>query len=319
MAKVTAPPTPFLIVGAPSHLHCGRTIHSSLRDFLIALMPAAIMAMYTYGMGAARVMALSCATALVVEALCLRAMGRSADLERHSVLLQGLLLAFLLPANAPWWLVVLGITLSILLGRMIFGGLGCSPVCAPVVGWAILSISWKLYMDIDAAMLNIPLLNPLTQLKYFGVWKIADISYFDLLTGRQLGALGASQVGALLIGGLYLLALGVIRWYLPGGFLLGVLLAAGIFYAVDSTVYAPPLFHVFTGSVMFGAFFLVTDPSSTPVGQAAMLLFGLLAGSLVVIIRVYGIYPDGVPFAILLANMTTPLLDMIRPKPFGAR
>ncbi|ABB37383.1 NADH:quinone oxidoreductase subunit RnfD [Oleidesulfovibrio alaskensis G20] len=319
MANESLAKAPFLAVGAAPHWHCGRTIHGMMRDYLIALMPAVAMAVYMYGLDALRVMALSCVTAVVIEAVCLKAMERDVTVDDNSALLQGLLLAFLLPASAPWWLVILGSAFTILLGRLVFGGLGANPVCAPLVGWAILSISWKLEMDIDAAMLNTMLVNPLTQLKYFGAQKVADISYTGLLAGQQLGALGSSQVGALLLGGIYLLVRRTVRWQLPAAFFGGVLLISGIFYAIDSSQYASPLFHLLTGSVVFGAFFLVTDSSSSPVGKAAMVIFGLLAGGMVVTIRVYGMYPDGVPFAILLANMTSPLLDMIRPKPFGAR
>ncbi|MFV0422724.1 RnfABCDGE type electron transport complex subunit D [Oleidesulfovibrio sp.] len=319
MAKEALAKAPFLAVGAAPHWHCGRTIHGMMRDYLIALIPAVLMAVYIYGLDALRVMALSCVTAVVVEALSLKAMEREVTVDDHSALLQGLLFAFLLPAAAPWWLVIMGSSFTILLGRLVFGGLGANPVCAPVVGWAILAVSWKIDMDIDATMLNTMLVNPLTQLKYFGVWKIADIDYGSLLAGQQLGALGSSQVGALLLGAIYLLVRRTVRWQIPAGFLAGVLLVSGIFYAIDSTLYASPLFHLLTGSVVFGAFFLATDTSSSPVGKVSMIIFGLLAGGMVVIIRVYGMYPDGVPFAILLANMTMPLLDMIRPKPFGAR
>ena len=286
---------------------------------ILALMPAAVMAVAYYGIDALRVMALSCSTAVVVEALCLRAMKREPTVDDYSAVLTGLLFAFLLPASAPWWMVIIGSALSIALGKMLFGGLGCNPLCSPLVGWAICRISWINHMDIDASMLNTEMINPLSQLKYFGMEAASRFSYSDLFFGNQLGALGSVQIVGLLIGGAYLLARRQIRWQLPAAFIAGLLVTSLIYYWIDSTVYAPPLFHLLTGSVILGAFFLVTDPATSPVGNVSMIIFGLLAGGLVIVVRVYGAYPDGVPFAVLLANILMPLLDRIKPKPFGAR
>jgi len=141
----------------------------------------------------------------------------------------------------------------------------------------------------------------------------------DLLTGRALGALGASQIIPLVLGGVGLMAARVIRPHIPVAFLAGVFGMAALLHAVDPDLYATPVFHVLTGSVVFGAFFLATDTASSPVGRTPMILFGLIAGVMVVVIRAWGVYTDGVPFAILLANLLSPLLDRVRPKPFGAR
>lgn len=304
-------------VSSPPHWHNGTTIPGMMLDIIIALMPAAVMAVVSFGMDAARVMALACATAVIAEALCCKAMGRVSSVDDYSALGSGLLFAFLLPASAPWWLVMAGAAATICLGKMVFGGLGGHPLCPPLVGWAVCRISWKASMDIDMSMLRADLFYPLTQLKYLGLGAISRFSYADLFLGRQLGGLGSAQAGALLLGGLYLLARRRIRPDIPLSFLAGVFLLALLYYQSDPAAYAPPLFHVLTGAVMLGAFFLATDCASSPVGHIPMVLYGLLAGALVMIIRVYGVYPDGVPFAILLANLVTPLLDRIRPRPFG--
>ncbi|HKI82173.1 MAG TPA: RnfABCDGE type electron transport complex subunit D, partial [Pseudodesulfovibrio sp.] len=127
----------------------------------------------------------------------------------------------------------------------------------------------------------------------------------------------AVHVAALLVGAAYLLLRGHIKWEVPAGFITGLLLTAWVYQIMAPTAYAPPLFHLLAGGAVFGAFFLATDPSSSPIGRVPAVIFGLMAGAMVIVIRVYGMYPDGVPFAILLANLFTPLLDRIRPKPFG--
>ena len=311
------PLQPILTVAVPPHVHCGRSIKRYMLDFLIALLPAVVMAVYVFGLDALRVMALSCAMAVAAEAACNRFMGREQSVDDYSALLTGLLFAFLLPASAPWWLVAIGATASIAIGKMIFGGLGANPLSSPLIGWAVCRISWAGYMDTNSSMLMSELAAPLQQLKYFGLTAIDGISYTDLSFGNQLGGLGEVHVAALLAGAAFLLLRRQISWEIPAGFVAGLLLTAWIYRMLDPAAYAPPLFHLLAGGGIFGAFFLATDPASTPVGRIPSLLFGLIAGAMVIIIRVYGIYPDGVPFAILLANLFTPLLDRIRPKPFG--
>ena len=311
------PLEPILTVCMPPHVHCGRTIQGYMRDTLIALLPAAILAVAAFGMGAVRVMALSCAVAVVTEALCNRRMHFEQSLNDLSALHTGLLFSFLLPASAPWWLVTIGAASSIFLGKMVYGGLGGNPLCTPLVGWALCRISWPKFMDTNATMLNFDLPAPLQQLKYFGPDSVSAIDPMSLLTGQQLGGLGEVQVAALIAGGVFLIARRHIRWEIPAAFMAGVMLTAWIYQLIGPTAYGSPLLHLLAGGTVFGAFFLATEPASSPIGLIPSLLFGLIAGAMVIIIRVYGMYPDGVPFAILLANLFTPLLDRIRPKPFG--
>ena len=132
-------------------------------------------------------------------------------------------------------------------------------------------------------------------------------------------AVGAAQAGALFLGGSYLAARGVIRWEISLSFFMGVFLVGALYNVLDPARYATPFFHLCTGSTLLGGFFLATEWASSPDRPLPMMLYGLLGGALVIIIRVYGVYPDGVPFAILLINLLAPLLDSIHPKPFGVR
>jgi len=314
---ITKPLQPILIVTAPPHVHCGRTIKGYMLETLIALLPAAIMAIVGFGTGAMRVMALSCAVAIIAEAICNRMTKREYSIDDLSALHTGLLFAFLLPASAPWWLVTMGAASSIILGKIIFGGLGGNPLCSPLVGWATCRISFGNFMDTNATMLMSELPAPLQQLKYFGLESVNSLDHTSLLLGEQLGGLGEVQIAALLAGAAFLLVRRHISWEIPTAFLAGIAGTAFIYQLIDPNTYAPPLFHIVSGGTIFGTFFLATDAATSPIGRIPSLIYGLMAGIMVIVIRVYGIYPDGVPFAILLANLFTPLLDRIRPKPFG--
>jgi electron transport complex protein RnfD len=308
---------PLLTVSVAPHWHCGRTVSGMMLETLLALAPAAIMAVTRFGLPAARVMALSCVVAVLAEAACQRWMGRRVRVDDFSAMATGLLFAFLLPAAAPWWLVAAGSAVSVLLGKMIFGGLG-GVLCAPVLGWTALRISWPEAMSVDVTMLSYEFTYPLTQLKYLGVEAIGRYDLWHLLLGRQLGGLGAVQGLALLAGGAFLLLRRRLRPDIPLAFLAGVFCTALVYRLIDPSAHAAPLFHLATGGVLLGAFFLAPDPGSSPSAHLPMVLYGLIAGAFVVVIRVYGQYPDGVPFAILLANLLTPLLDRLRPRPWGA-
>lgn len=308
-----------LAVSAPPFWHCGRTTRTNNYNLLLALVPVIAMAIWHWGLPAARVMALAVVTGVIVEGLCQRAMGREYSIDDFSAVTTCLLFSFLLPAAAPWWLVIIGATMTIALGKMAFGGLGANPVNSSLVGWAMLYVSWPVLMDPNAAQLATTLVDPLVRLKYFGAAAVADISTWDLLMGNQLGALGAAQIGALFIGGSYLAARGIIRWEIALAFFLGVLLTGGVYNAIDPLRYASPFFHLCVGSTVLAGFFLATEPASSPDRPIPMFIYGLIGGAMVIIIRVYGIHVDGAPFAVLLINLLTPIVEMIRPKPFGVR
>lgn len=299
--------------------HSGRTLQKNMLQTLLALLPVVAMAVYRYGYDAVQVMALAGLTAVITEALVQKIMKQEPTADDFSALVDGLLFAFLLPATAPWWLVVIGCAVMVILGRMVFGGYGGSPLCAPAVGWAILAISWPEFMDLNGMLLKWDLVEPLSELKFFGLDAISSISNTSLLLGENLGALGASQAAMVLLAGVYLMARGLLRWFIPVSFLAGVLIAGLVYNLIDPQVHATPLFHLLSGSTLLAAFFLMPYPSSSPAWRIPMLLFGFFGGVMVVVIRTYGIYPDGAAFAVLLANLCTPLFDLIQPKPFGGR
>ncbi len=311
-------PSPTLLaVSAPPFWHSGRTVRGSMLLSTLALLPAACAAVYFYGLPALGVFSLSVAVAILAESLACLIMRRPQSITDGHAVLMGLLFAFLLPSSAPWWLVAFGSAFTILIGKMAFGGLGASPLSAPCVGYVALAISWPVLMTPFTAELFTSFPDPLAMLHLFGVERAQDVGLVPMLLGQQLGAAGASQVGLLALGGILLCARGVIRWEISASFLAGTALMAAICFTINPEAYAGPLFHILTGSTLLGAFFLATDYSASPNRPFAMVLYGALGGVLVVCIRNFGVYPDGVPFAVLLINLLTPLLDNLRPRPFG--
>jgi electron transport complex protein RnfD len=306
-----------LTVATPPHWHSRRTVRGMMLENILALLPAAAVAVGWFGLPALRVMALSCAVCVILETACEKLMHRVVTVDELSPLVTGLTIAFLLPAGVPWWLVVMAAASTTLLGKMIFGGLGQNPLPPAAVGWTVCVLSWPSAMNVDVAMLNSPLSYPLSRLKQLGPEAVADYGPWELLLGQQLGGLGASMVLAVLAGGVYLLVRRRLRWEVPLAFLIGAWTTAAIFHAADPAAYAPAWFHLLTGSLVFGAFFLAADPGASPNGRLPMVLYGLAGGALVIVIRAYGIYPDGTPFAVLLGALLTPLLDTIRPRPLG--
>lgn len=248
-----------LAVSAPPFWHCGRTVKKASYAMLLALAPASFMAVWHWGIPAARVMALAMVTGIATEALCQKIMGQDISVDDFSGAISCLLFAFLLPANAPWWLVMLGAALAIGLGKMAFGGLGANAVNTALVGWAMLYVSWPALMDPNAMQLDTSFIDPLVRLKYFGAGAVSHIDLTDLLLGNQIGGLGASQAGALFIGGSYLAARGTIRWEIALSFFVGVFLIAALYNVIDAERFATPFFHLCTGSTFLGVFFLATE------------------------------------------------------------
>jgi electron transport complex protein RnfD len=184
------------------------------------------------------------------------------------------------------------------------------------VGLAIVGISWPVYVNYNLGAVNFPLnFNfhyPLTMLKSGGGSAIADLKLHDLFLGHQVGGIGSTPVYLLLLGGMYLLVRRTITWQIPVFFILGILTMAGLFRIFDPGGQADPLFHLFTGNAMIGAFFLATDFASAPYNRLGKMIFGFGCGVLTVIFRLWSVHVEGVIYAVLVMNLFTPLLDKIK-------
>jgi electron transport complex protein RnfD len=312
--------TKFIVSHAP-FLHLGNGVPERNYNTILAALPAALIGRAIFGVPALGVLCLSVASAIGWELLFNKVSRRAVTVGDGHAALTGLILGMLLPATVPFWVVITGTFLAIVIGKQIFGGIGANPFCPPALAFAILRISWKFYLDFDARLVNIdlgfPAFHPLIAAKSFGAAYVSDLNVWNLLIGQQVGGIGATCGLALILGGIYLIARGFMRWEIPVAFIAGLLVTATLFHIADPSKYAGPLFNLFSGFSLIGAIFLATDDSASPVNPAAMLIFGAVGGIMTMVIRNIGQYPDGVIFAILLINLINPLVDKIRPKALG--
>jgi electron transport complex protein RnfD len=288
---------------------------------MLAALPAVIGGICTFGVPALRVLALSVATAILWEWGLNYIMKKPATIADGNAAMIGLLMGMLMPATAPWWLVIVGTFLAVIIAKGIFGGIGANSFNPPLVAIAILMLSWGEMFDFYGTLvgynLNFPAVYPLETLKFFGVDAVTGFSPADLLMGKQAGAIGAVFGLGLIIGGIYLMLRGFIRWEISVSFIVGLFITAHLFSMANPDKYAGPMFHLLTGYTLIGIFFLATEDSSSPVNFVPMLIYGAGAGFMTILIRNIGAYVDGIVYAILLMNIVSPLIDRIRPKALG--
>ncbi|NVM21695.1 MAG: RnfABCDGE type electron transport complex subunit D [Desulfobacterales bacterium] len=310
-----------LVVAHAPFWHDGSKISTKNYHIMLAALPAVLMGIVQYGAPALRVIAFATACAMIWELVMNLVMRKPFSTGDGSAAVTGLLLGMLMPATAAWWIIILGTFIAIVVGKQIFGGIGFNPLNPPLLALAMLLISFKGVFDFNEALLNYDLgfamTYPLADVKHFGTAAIDKFSLGNLFMGKQAGGIGCTFGLGLGAGGLYLMLRGYTRWEISLSFLAGVFVTALLFNISDSTKYAGPMFHLFTGYTLIAAFFLAPEDSSSPVNLIPMLIFGALAGLMTVLIRNIGAYVDGVPFSILLMNLANPLLDNIRPKAIG--
>ncbi len=310
----------FIVSHAP-FWHNGSNVAERHIGMLLAALPAVALGIIHYGMPAVGVITLSISTAIFWEWLMNRLTKRTITVADGNAALLGLLFAMLIPATTPWWIVVTGTFIMMVIGKHVFGGIGSNPFHPVVVAVMILTVSWGAFLDINGALVNYNFsfnaIYPLTAAKNFGPASLTDFTALNLLLGRQVGGIGTAFGLGLIGGGLYLMAKRYIRWEIVFSFLAGIFLTALIFHLAAPDQYAGPLFHLLTGYTLVGAFFLLPEDSSSPVNPVPMLIYGAGAGVLTMLIRNIGVYTDGVLLAILLMNLVNPLLDKIRPKALG--
>ncbi|MCD4742106.1 MAG: RnfABCDGE type electron transport complex subunit D [Desulfobacteraceae bacterium] len=301
--------------------HDGDSVCKMNLTIILAAMPAVIFGIVQFGIPALGVILLAVSCSMFFELMMNFATKRSLSIGDFDAALIGLLFGMMLPATTPWWVVVTGVFVAIVIGKQIYGGLGANPFNPVLIGVAILMVSWPGYFDFDGALLNYEFsheaLAPLAALKHQGVAAVDFFSTTQLLMGQQTGAIGSTFGLGLIIGGIFLILRGCIKWEITIAYIAGIIITALIFNLSDSGTYAGPMFHLFAGYTLFGAIFLATENSSSPVNTIPMLIYGFLGGLMVILIRNLGVYPDGTVFAILIINLINPLIDYIRPKALG--
>ncbi len=311
-----------LIVSHAPFWHDGDSLFTLNLNLMIAALPAVIFGLVQFGAPALGVLALSLSSAMAWEYVITLASGKKASIHDLDSAVIGLFLGMMLPATAPWWLVITGTFLAVVIGKMIFGGIGANPFNPTLIGMAMLALSWTTLLDLDAAYVNYDFdftaLAPLAAVKAKGALAVSGLfPISDLIMGNQVGSIGTTFGLGLVIGGIYLILRGFVRWEIPVSFIIGIVFTALCFNLSNPDTYAGPMIHLFSGYTLFGAFFLAPENSSSPVNRIPMLIFGFCAGLIIILMRNIGVYEDGTILGILLLNLVNPLIDTIRPKALG--
>ncbi len=296
-----------LTVSAAPHIKSRLTTRMIMYLVILALLPAGLAGIYIYGIGSLKVILISMVSCVVCEALFLKFRNKDPKIVLDgSALLTGLLLAYNLPPEVPFWLPIVGGAASIILGKQLFGGLGHNIFNPALVGRVFLQISWPVYMTtwknprwaVDAVSTATPL----------GEKAANSFSYMDLFLGNHGGCIGEVCILALLVGAAILLFTKIISWHIPVSFI-GTLMILTWIFGGDGFFKGDIIFHLLTGGLVLGAFFMATDYVTRPLTMLGKIIFGIGCGVLTVVIRLRGSYPEGVLYAILFMNAVVPLID----------
>ena len=323
----------FIVAPAP-HAHSGDSVRRNMLLVILALLPAYVVSVIEFGVGALITAAISVAACVLTEWLISRYLlkEQKTTICDLSAVLTGLLLAFNLPSSIDWWIVLIGAVVAIGVGKMTFGGLGQNPFNPALVGRVFLLISfpaqmttWPVakgfatsYLDAETGA------TPLYYLKH--IMKSGDTSFVDQLPslmdsflGVMGGSLGEVSAAALIFGGLILICCRVITWHIPVAIIGTVALFSWIATPAGMDPHVFVGYQLLSGGLMLGAFFMATDYVTSPMSAWGKIIFGIGIGFIMMVIRTWGAYPEGMSFAILIMNACVPLLNKIRPQRFGEK
>ena len=306
-----------MTVSSPPHIYGTDTITRRMRDVLIALSPAAFMALHHYGLPAFFTMTTAVISAMLAEYLFQKVTGKEPTINDCSAAITGLLLAFNLPPGVPFWLPVLGSFFAIVVVKQFFGGLGANFMNPALAARAFLFASFPTHMTSWIFPDAVSGATYLTILREYPDFIPAASDYHALLFGKVGGCIGETSAAALIAGGIFLLVRGVINWRIPVSFIGSFSLFAFIF-GRNGWFSGHILFEVLAGGLLLGAFFMATDYATTPITPGGKIVMGIGCGFLTVVIRFWGGYPEGVSYAILIMNLFVPLIDKyVRPRVYG--
>lgn len=323
-----------LIVSPAPHVHTDNSVRKTMLNVIIALTPALLVSVYYFGWSVLLVTAISVASCVLFEYLIQRfVLKGETTISDLSAIVTGLLLAFNLPSNLPWWIIIIGALVAIGIGKMTFGGLGNNPFNPALVGRVFLLISFPAQMTtwprplnfatqyLDAETMATPLALMKEAVKSHNTSLLDQLpSSLDMLLGNIPGSFGEVSTIALILGGIYLLVRKVITWHIPVSILGMVALFTTLLWWADPITYASPDLHLLTGGLMLGAIFMATDYATSPMTPLGQIIYGVGIGIIVVAIRTWGAYPEGMSFAILIMNGATPLLNhYCRPHRYGEK
>ena len=314
------------VSGSP-HVHSGETVQKIMWSVVLALVPAFLVSVFYFGLPVIVLTFVSVGCCVLFEYLIQRFLMKvKPTISDGSAVVTGLLLAFNVPANLPIWIMVVGAIVAIGIAKMPFGGLGHNPFNPALVARVFLLIafpvamtSWPVPTPVWGFADAVTGPTPLGLLKESASLDMSQMpSYTNLLVGQMGGSFGEVSAIALLIGAAFLLWKRIISWHIPVAFILTVFVFSGIFWLIDPTHYASPFFHLLTGGIVLGACFMATDMVTSPTSHSGMLVFGCGCGLLTIIIRLFGAYPEGVSFSILIMNALVPLINKgFKPKTYA--
>ena len=319
------------------HIASGASVDVIMRNVVWALLPVAAFAVYSFGLAALFTLVAAVLSCVLTEHFMCRATGAPTTVKDWSVTITGLLYGLTLPPALPLWMVVCGGVIGVAMGKFLFGGLGYNAFNPALVGRAFLQAafpaamtSWtpalaaERFTSLPASSLTFPFAAP----QYDAVSGATPLSLFkfdgqltetgDLLLGLTNGSSGETCALLILAGGIYLAARNMMNWRIPVSIFATVALLSWGFHLLDPAAYPPPGFMLFSGGLMLGAVFMATDMVASPITATGSVVYGILIGVLIIVIRLWGGMPEGVMYAILLANAVSPHIDwLIRPRVYG--
>ncbi|MDZ4204413.1 MAG: RnfABCDGE type electron transport complex subunit D [Bacteroidales bacterium] len=324
-----------LTVSGSPHVHSEQSVKKIMYGVIFAMIPAMLVSFYFFRLDAARVIFISVIACMGFEYLIQKfIMKEITTINDGSAMVTGVLLAFNVPSNLPVAIILIGALVSIGIAKLSFGGLGKNPFNPALVGRVFLLISFPVQMTswpVPKPLFASSITDAITGPTPLGILKeglsagktVHEImpelpGYIQTLIGNHGGSLGEMSAIALILGAIYMLARKIITWPIPTAYIGAVILFSGILWLIDPTHYIDPLFHLVTGGMMLGVFYMATDMVSSPMTPRGQIVFGAGAGLLTILIRVWGAYPEGVSFAILIMNAFVPLINRsFKPKRFG--
>ncbi len=319
-----------LIVSANPHIRDKSSIAKIMHTVNLSLLPAVFAAYWFFGVRAIFLILVAVVSCVLTEAAIQKFRKIPVTVSDGSAILTGLLLGLNMPGNVPWWIVMLGSFFAIAIGKQAFGGLGFNIFNPALIGRAFMVASWPVEMTSNAfwtqpktglSMEAVSSATPLNMvksalgsdpsLKTVDIIRDAEISYLDLFLGNVSGCVGETSFLALLIGVIILIAFGYVNWRVP------VIYVGSVFVLTWIAGY-DPVFHILAGGLAIGAFYMATDMVTSPVSNKGNIIFALGLGFLTFAIRIWGGYPEGVSYSILLMNCTVPIINKFTvPKKFG--
>lgn len=326
-----------LNISTSPHIKQGLSTDTIMQHVVWAMLPVAIFAVYLFGISALLVLVVSVGSCVLTEHFLCKLSKQTSTVSDWSAVISGLLLGLTLPPGFPLWMVFCGGVIAMALGKFVFGGLGYNVFNPALVGRAVLQAAFPVaittwhpafltdrFTSVASSTFTIPFMEPVvdvvtgaTPLSAFKFDQITTDTT-DLALGLITGSTGETCALLILLGGIYLVARKMMNWRIPVAVLGSAFLLSGLLYLIDPQTYPSPLFMLLSGGLMLGAVFMATDMVASPITSAGVWVYGSIIGLLVIIIRIWGGLPEGVMYAILLANAISPHIDnMIRPRVYG--